>query len=405
MPAETLRERIREMNILVCNAGSTSLKFKVFAMPEERELAEGKIERIGSKADSIFQYGNLARGERICREGVDVPDYRTGIELFLQELLRGPLAVLERVEDIQCVGFKTVLSKGHFGVHLLDEETIKGMEEWFPIAPAHNGPYLEAVATMRRFFSTQPFVGAFETAFHQTIPLERRLYGAPYEWYERYGIQRMGYHGASHSYVASRLRELMGESFRAVSCHLGGSASVCAIQDGKSVDTSFGMSLQTGLIHANRTGDLDWGLLDFLEMQGLDREEIRRGLNKEGGLLGISGVSNDLRYIQQAAQQGNKRAELAIRVFVTGIVRYVGAFAAEMGGLDCLAFTGIGENSSLVRELVCRSLGHLGVELDGEKNQANAPCISRADARARVLVIPANEELIVARQSYQALEG
>ena len=247
-------------------------------------------------------------------------------------------------------------------------------------------------------------VGAFETDFHRTIPPERALYGIPYEWYEKYGIKRMGYHGASHSYVSSVLESLFGSTGRTVSCHLGGSCSLCAIEDGRSVDTSFGFSLQTGVMHANRTGDLDPYVLPYLLELGMGMDEVLMGLSKKGGLLGISGVSNDLRRVQEAAEAGNGRAALAVDMFVNQIVKYAGAFAAELGGLDNLVFTGgIGENSAEVRSRVCAGLAVFGVELDpaAGENYPGARVISGAGSRVRVLVVPANEELGVARKTYE----
>ena len=250
-------------------------------------------------------------------------------------------------------------------------------------------------------------VGVFETAFHTTIPPERTLYSLPYEWYERYGIKRMGYHGASHSYVADTLKSRYGSTGRSVSCHLGGSCSLCAIEDGRSVDTSFGFSLQTGVMHANRAGDIDSYIVPYLLNEGISMDEILYGLSKNGGLLGVSGVSNDLRMVLAAADEGNERAKLAVDMFVNQIVKYAGAFTAELGGLDNLVFTGgIGENSVAVRERVCSALSFFGLELDSSAN--NAPNsgvreISSPNSRVRALVIPANEELGIARRSYELI--
>lgn len=383
------------MNILICNAGSTSLKFQLFDMPSERALCRGKVERVGSRDDALFSYKDNLTGETVTLDRQDIPDYRTGINLFL--------ARLDRSWAIDRVGFKTVLAKGWHGVHELTEPVLAAMDAFMPIAPAHNGPYLEAIRTLRAILPDTPFVGAFETDFHRTIPLERVLYGVPYEWYEKYDLRRMGFHGASHGFVASVLTAEFGETYRAISCHLGGSCSLCAIENGNSVDTSFGMSLQTGVIHANRVGDMDCELPAFLLTQGLTPAEVNQGLTKKGGLLGLSGVSNDLRYIEEAAEAGNTRARLAIDVFVNGIVRYAGAFFAEMGGLDLLVFTGgIGENSTVVRQAVCQRLRALGVELADDRNASGEPSrvISTDTSRVKVLIIPANEEIHVARKVF-----
>ena len=389
------------MKILVCNVGSTSLKFKLYDMPDARVLAQCGVERVGSDHDAIFRYENCLTGQKIAFDKADIPNYESGIRLFLDYLTGADMGVISAVTEIERVGYKATLSKGHFGIHELDEEVLQGMEDWLSLAPLHNRAYLDAIAVMRGFLPEARFIGCFETAFHRDIPLERKIYGVPYEWYERYGVQRLGYHGASHGYIADVLNE-QGRDYKAISCHLGGSCSVCAIENGRSVDTSFGMSLESGLIHANRVGDMDTSMSYFLRSEGMSDEEILQGLQKKGGLLGISGVSNDLRYVIEAAQNGNERAKLALDVFVTGIVHYIGAFAMDLGRLDYLVFTaGIGEHSALLRERVCEKLGLLDVKLDEEKNAQNEKVISAADSAVRVLVIPTNEELGIARRTYE----
>ena len=389
------------MKILVCNVGSTSLKAKLYEMPEERELCQGKIERVGSLDDSIFSYHNTATGQEKKCTGCCIPDYRRGIEMFLEVMLSSEIGVIKDPEEIERVGFKTVLAKGYYGIHQLTEDVMSAMEEMMPIAPSHNGPYLQAIRTMREVFPQAVFIGAFETAFHQSIPQERVMYGVPYEWYKQLGVRRMGYHGASHSYIASVLNQSRA-NYRAISCHLGGSGSICAIKDGKSVDTSFGMTLQTGPIHANRTGDMDCDLYAYLKSQGLNEKEISDGMTKNGGLKGISGISGDLRYVQSAADEGNERARLAIAMYVHGIVHYIGAFYAEMGGVDTLVFTGgIGENAWEIRQAVCETLHHMGFWLDQGKNQlAHPDVISQPNSPVEIRVIRTNEEICVARSAY-----
>ena len=391
------------MKVLVCNAGSTSLKFKLYEMPQCEVLATGKVERVGSSDDAIFGYCNCATNYKVDVGGQNIPDYQVGIEKFLHELTRGEGAVLSDISQIDRVGYKSVLSKGHYGIHEIDEGVMQGMRDFFALAPVHNSAYLKAIETVQAVLPDAKHVGVFETAFHRDIPMERKIYGIPYEWYETYGIQRLGYHGASHGYIADVLNK-EGSEYCAISCHLGGSASICAIENGKSVDTSFGMSLETGLIHANRVGDMDPTMVYFLRQEGLSDEEILTGLQKKGGLLGISGVSNDLRYVIEAAEAGNARAKLAVDVFVTGIVHYIGSFFVDLGKLDYLVFTaGIGEHSSHVRKLVCDKLKALGVVLDNEKNEAchGEAVISAEDSKVKVLVIPANEELGIARRTYE----
>lgn len=390
------------MKLLVCNAGSTSLKFKLFDMPAETVLAEGKVERVGT--DTAIYHFSKPDGFRIFREGLSIPTYTEGIQLFLDCLLDTENGVLTDLQELERVGFKTVLSKDHYGIHELTPEVLKGMEDYMVVAPAHNKPYLEAIRQFQQLTPNAMLVGAFETAFHQTIPRERKIYGIPWEWTETYGIERRGYHGASHSYVSETLTQMYGSTKKAISCHLGGSGSLCAIDDGKSVDTSFGLSLQVGLIQSNRCGDLDPFVIPFLQKEGLSLDEVLEGLNKRGGLLGISGVSNDLRDVEAAAEAGNERARLAIDIFCNGIIRHIGAYYAELGGLDHLVFTGgIGEHGAKIRAQVCEQLRHMGVWLDPGKNTAccgNNTVISADDSPVTVHVIPANEELGVARKTY-----
>ncbi len=397
------------MKILVCNVGSTSLKFKLYEMPGKQVLAWCGIERVGSADDALFHYKNLQSGYSEDLSGLNIPDYETGIRMYLDYLSGENTGVIRRIEEIERVGYKATLSKGHFGIHELDDEVLQGMEDWIALAPLHNRAYLSAIRVMRDFLPEALFVGCFETAFHQSIPMERKIFGVPYEWYQQYGVQRLGYHGASHGYIADVLNERSREekgsgSYAAISCHLGGSCSICAIDSGKSVDTSFGMSLESGLIHANRIGDMDPSMVYFLKSEGMSDEQILEGFQKKGGLLGISGVSNDLRYVIEATEEGNERARLAVDVFVTGIVHYIGAFYLDLGRLDYLVFTaGIGEHSDYLRKKVCDKLKAIGICLDEEKNAAaDGICeISTADSAARVLVIPTDEELGIARRTYE----
>ena len=244
------------MKLLVSNVGSTSLKFKLFDMPEERVLCEAKIERVGSRDAAIMSYRSHLSGARFSAEGLCIPSYAEGIALFLEKLTGDETGVIKGVEEISAIGFKTVLSRGYYGVHELTDEVMENMREYLYIAPVHNAAYIEAIGQFKAVLPDVPMIGVFETAFHREIPLERALYSIPYEWYEKYGIRKMGYHGASHGYIAQQAAKL-GRAERVISCHLGGSCSICAILDGKSVDNSFGFSLQTGVMHANRAGDID----------------------------------------------------------------------------------------------------------------------------------------------------
>jgi len=393
------------MKILICNVGSTSLKFKLYDMPACTVLVECRVERVGSDGDSIYRYVNLLSGKEIREEKASIPNYRFGIERFLKDVCSVEFGVLKNVKEIERVGYKATLSKGHLGVHRIDAKVLQGMRDWIALAPVHNKGYLEAMELMQEVLPDAVSVGCFETAFHRDIPLARKIYGVPYEWYEKHGVQRLGYHSASHSYIADCLGELQGgKPYKAISCHLGGSCSVCGIENGKSVDTSFGMSLESGLIHAERVGDMDPDLYEFLLSEGLTLEEIHEGFNRNGGLKGISGISGDVRYLAEAAGKGNERAQLALDVFVNGIVHYIGAFYVDLEGLDYLVFTaGIGENSALIRRMVCEKLGVLGVKLDEAANEAvkGRAEISAPDSKVKVLVIPTDEELGIARRTYE----
>ncbi|MBR5539560.1 MAG: acetate/propionate family kinase [Clostridia bacterium] len=393
------------MKILVCNVGSTSLKFKLYEMPEKKIYATAKVERVGSESEAIYSFTNVATGEKIEKDHLAIPRYKDGIELFLSDLLDKKQAILDDIKEVSAVGFKTVLAKGYHGVFELDDTVLGAMKDYLFIAPAHNRPYLDAIGEFRAMLPDALLVGSFETAFHKTVPMERRLYAIPYEWYEKYGIQRFGFHGNSHEYVARHLAELNGVSeFKAVSCHLGGSSSLCAIKDGKSVDCSFGFTPQTGLPHAARVGDIDAYVVPFLMNEGLSMDEILGGFAKKGGLLGISGVDSDLRFIEEAANGGNERAKLAMNMLVESIVKYIGSYYVEMGGLDYISFAGgIGENSKTIRRMVCEKLEVLGVKLDSEKNEnAKGECeLSAKDSKVKIYVIATDEEQMVAMKTYE----
>jgi len=377
-------------------------------MPKAVLLAEGKIERVGSINDAIFRYGDPKKNISVRKEGQNIPDYTAGIKMFLNALLDEKEGAISKIEDIETVCFKTVLARGFYNVHILSDEVMAGLEEYMDIAASHNGPYIKCINQFKALLPRVTMVGVFETGFHQTIPLERTLYGIPYSWMEKYGIRKMGYHGASHGYIAGRISDLYGKKHRLISCHLGGSGSICAVHDGKSVDNSFGFSLHTGIMHAARTGDVDTSIVPFLLGRGLSLDEITKGLTKQGGLLGISGVSEDLRYVEDAAADGHERAALAIDVYCSHIIHYIGAFYAGLGGLDCIAFAGgIGENSDIVRSKVCASLAHMGVKLDDVKNQgkkSEEQKISADNSGVIVWVIPTNEELQIVQQTWDFLQ-
>lgn len=394
------------MKILTCNVGSTSLKFKLYDMPKGQLLADGKVERVGSTDDALYTFSNRLSGYKVVQEKQCIPDYTTGIRRHLDDLT-AQAGVLSEIRALGAVVFKCPIAEGFPDVHMADEDLFAGMEAFVSICGSHNTPTIRAIRLFKELLPDTPMACAFETGFHQTIPLERRIWGIPYEWYEKYGIYRRGYHGASHNFISGEVERITGrKEYRMISCHLGGSSSVCAIQNGKSQDVSWGFSLQTGLPHAYRAGETDTSLFPFLLSKGLSAEEINEGLTKKGGLLGISGVSDDLRYIERAAAAGNQRAQLAVDVYCENIIRYIGSFYAEMGGMDYLTFTGgIGENSALVREKVCQRLSCFGVKLDQERNRNRGGVqISADDSAVGIYVLETNEELNVARRVYGLLE-
>lgn len=393
------------MFILACNVGSTSLKFKLYDMPVEKVMCECRIESVGSE-NASFSYINCQSGETVRKKNEVIRLYSTGVNMFLKILLDKNIGVIKNLRQIQRVAFKTVLAKGYYGVHELTDDVLEAMKFYYSVALSHNRPYVDTIGVFRSLLPNALLIGVFETAFHTTIPIERRMYSIPYEWYEKYGIQRMGYHGASHEYISEIIFERYGEDQKIISCHLGGSCSVCAIDQGKSVDNSFGFSLQTGIFHANRIGDVDPYIYPYLISEGLTIDEINDGLGKRGGLLGISGVSNDLRVVEAEALENNKRAQLAMEMFCCSLIRYIGAFYAELKGLDRIVFTGgIGENSSTIRKGVCDRLGHLGIQLSEERNLSGNKdrIISTDSSLVSVHIIPTNEELGIARRAYEYL--
>jgi len=368
------------MLILVANLGSTSFKFKLLDMSENgREVLRGGYERIGQANSPYRTHGDV-------------------IDVILKDLPRRPNAI----------GFKAVHGGPISGAVRVTDEVIATMEQFTDVAPAHNPPYIAAMKAFRQKLPDVPQVAAFETAFHQTIPMARQVYAIPHEWTEKYGIRRYGFHGASHRYIATRVPELVGKekSRRVISCHLGGSCSICAIENGKSVANSFGMTAQSGVPHNNRVGDFDAFALLKLTKQGHSLDEVFKKLSKEGGMLGMSGVSPDMRDVEKAVTAGDKRAKLAIDAFVESVRHYVGAYLVALGGCDVVAFTGgIGENGTALRESICRNLDWAGIILDPQKNQVRAKeeKISSVESDAEIWIVPTNEELIVARQTVSVL--
>lgn len=394
------------MIILVANIGSTSFKFRLFDLPDEREIARGGVERVGSrKARCYFQASNSAAvHERVGR----IRDQADALAECLNLLATGDPPVLSDVSQLGAVGFKAVLAKGLSGVHRVDKKVLKAMRAYSEFAPAHNPPYIEAMEELSNRFPELPLVAAFETGFHDTIPPRNRLYAVPREWAAEYGIVRHGFHGASHCYIAGRMRQLTGrDDLRLISCHLGGSSSICAIRNGQSLANSFGFSAQTGLPHNNRVGDLDpYALLALKRATGRSIRRLLADLAEYGGLAGMSGVGRDLREIEQAAESGNLNARSAIDVFVASARHYLGAYLVELGGADAIAFTGgIGENSPVIRGAICADMAWCGVTLDAKRNESatGETVVSAETSKIAVWILPTNEERVVARQAWQLL--
>lgn len=383
------------MLILVANIGSTSFKFRLFDMTAgERELARGGVDRIG-KPDANVKVGDAQWTGPLANHG---------------EAIARCLALLpDPAVRLDAIGFKAVHGGQTSGAVRVDAKVLATMEEFADVAPAHNPPYVAAMRAFAQAMPDVPQVAAFETAFHQTIPASRTTYAVPWEWTQA-GVRRYGFHGASHRYIAVRTAELLGrDDLRIISCHLGGSSSIAAIDGGRSVANSFGTTPQSGLPHNNRVGDLDpYALLKAMPRFGLSFEQALDVMAKKGGLEGISGVSNDLREIEQAAASGNERAALAVEVLVEAVRHYIGAYLAVLNGADVIVFTGgIGENGVTLREKVCRGFDYCGIALDPQRNQVRGreATISTDASRVRLMTVPTNEELIVARQTKQVLEA
>ncbi|MEX2091252.1 MAG: acetate/propionate family kinase [Pirellulales bacterium] len=393
------------MKVLVANLGSTSFKYRLFDMADERQLARGGIERIGSAESKCF----VEVGDDRQELGVAVPDHAEAVQRCLEQLTDAEHGCLRDAAEVSAIGFKAVHGGRYSGVQRVTGEVLDAMAEMNDVAPAHNPPYIAAMRLLAEKLPHIPLVAAFETGFHATNEERLRYYAAPYEWAEDLHIRRWGFHGASHRYIGTRTAELLGrDDLRVISCHLGGSNSICGIRGGKSVVTSMGMSPQTGLAHNNRVGDFDpFAIPLVMKRYGKTLEEVLDTLAEKSGLLGLSGVSGDVRDLEAAAGSGNARARLALDVFVSGVRQYIGACLVELGGVDVLVFTGgIGENGVNIRDAVCRGWQGLGIELDAALNRmaSGERRISADSSATQIWIVPTNEELIVARQTKELLE-
>ena len=391
------------MNILVINCGSSSLKYQLINSETEGVLAKGLCERIG--IDGMLTY-QPEGGEKEKSE-IAMPTHTEAINAVLAALTNEKSGVIKSLSEVGAVGHRVVHGGEKFTSScLINDESMKAIEECNDLAPLHNPANLIGIRACQELMPGVPMVAVFDTAFHQTMPDVAYTYGIPYEYYEKYKVRRYGFHGTSHSYVSKRTAEIVGKPYdqmKIIVCHLGNGASISAVNCGKSVDTSMGLTPLEGLVMGTRSGDLDPAIIDFVgKKEGLSLDEMNEVLNKKSGMLGISGVSSDGRDLEAAAETGNKRAQLALDVFDYRVIKYIGAYAAAMNGVDAIAFTsGIGENNIKMRKDVCSSLTYLGVKLDEEKNNVRGEerIISADDSKVQVLLVPTNEELAIARET------
>ncbi len=391
------------MNILVINCGSSSLKYQLINSETEAVLAKGLCERIGIDGCLTYQPEG---GEKEKTE-IPMPTHTEAINSVIAALTNEKTGVIKSLSEVGAVGHRVVHGGEKFTAScLINEESIKAIEECNDLAPLHNPANLIGIRACQELMPGVPMVAVFDTAFHQTMPETAYIYGLPYEYYEKYKVRRYGFHGTSHSYVSKRTAEIVGKPYdqmKIIVCHLGNGASISAVNCGKSVDTSMGLTPLEGLIMGTRSGDMDPAIMEFVaKKEGLSLEEMTNVLNKKSGMLGISGVSSDGRDLDAAAAAGNKRAQLALDAFNYRVIKYIGAYAAAMNGVDAIAFTaGIGENNIQMREEVCASLEFMGVKLDKEKNNVRGEekIISTEDSKVKVLLVPTNEELAIARET------
>ena len=391
------------MNILVINCGSSSLKYQLINSETEGVLAKVLCERIG--IDGMLTY-QPEGGEKEKSE-IAMPTHTEAINAVLAALTNEKSGVIKSLSEVGAVGHRVVHGGEKFTSScLINDESMKAIEECNDLAPLHNPANLIGIRACQELMPGVPMVAVFDTAFHQTMPDVAYTYGIPYEYYEKYKVRRYGFHGTSHSYVSKRTAEIVGKPYdqmKIIVCHLGNGASISAVNCGKSVDTSMGLTPLEGLVMGTRSGDLDPAIIDFVgKKEGLSLDEMNEVLNKKSGMLGISGVSSDGRDLEAAAETGNKRAQLALDVFDYRVIKYIGAYAAAMNGVDAIAFTaGIGENNIKMRKDVCSSLTYLGVKLDEEKNNVRGEerIISADDSKVQVLLVPTNEELAIARET------
>ena len=396
------------MKVLVLNCGSSSLKYQFIDMANEDVLAKGLVERIGIEGSKIT---HVAGDKKVPCE-TSIPDHTTAVKLVIDALLSNEHGVIKELSEISAVGHR-IVHGGEFFANsvIITKEVKEAIEKCNDLAPLHNPPNLIGIEACEKLMLNIAQVAVFDTAFHQTMPEKSFLYALPYEFYTKYKVRRYGFHGTSHKFVSQTAADMLGKDIKdlkLITCHLGNGASICAIDGGQAVDTSMGFTPLEGLAMGTRSGDLDPAIISFLmEKENLSAKEVENILNKQSGVFGVSGVSSDFRDIETAMEDGNKQAETALDLFHYRVAKYVGAYAAAMNGVDAVVFTaGLGENSPETRETVCSYLGYLGVSVDAEKNKCRGKAVnfSAAGAKVQSIVIPTNEELVIARDTKNLLD-
>ena len=393
------------MKVLVINCGSSSLKYQVLDMTNEELICKGLVERIGMEG-SVISHTKTGMDKFVLE--APMKDHKDAIGHVIDALKDEEHGVVKDMSEIGAVGHRVVHAGEKFAHSvLITDDVIKALEECVELAPLHNPPNLLGIAACQELMPDTPMVGVFDTAFHQTMPPQSYIYAIPYEYYEKYGIRRYGFHGTSHQYVSERAAEMLNvniEDLKIITCHLGNGASVSAIKRGKCIDTSMGLTPLEGLVMGTRSGDIDPAIVTYIrEKENLEQGVANEILNKKSGMLGISGVSSDFRDIEAAAEEGNERAMLALKVFAQRVKFYIGGYIAEMNGVDAIVFTaGVGENDMGMRDIICNEMGNLGIKLDLVKNKVRGKkmVISAEDSKVKVLLIPTNEELMIARDTY-----
>ncbi len=397
------------MKILVLNCGSSSIKYALYNMDDKSVMTSGGAERVG--LDGAFVKVKLPNGEKKTVMH-DIPEHTEGVKFIFSLLTDSEIGVIKDLNEIDAVGHRMVHGGEKFNKSVvLTDEVLKTFEECIDLAPLHNPANLKGVKAVSELMPGLPQVGVFDTAFHQTMPAHSYLYAIPYELYEKYGVRRYGFHGTSHRYVSKRVCDFLGVNpadKKVITCHIGNGGSIAAVDGGKCVDTSMGLTPLEGLMMGTRSGDIDGGAITFLEKKlGLDADGMSNLLNKKSGVLGITGISSDMREIESANDEGNERAKLALDMYSYRIKKYVGAYAAAMGGCDIIVFTaGVGENQASMREDVCKNMEYMGVKLDVEKNKTirgEEAIISTPDSKVTVCVIPTDEELMIATDTMNLL--